>query len=194
MEELIRQARGGDAAARSALLEHLRPQVRAWAERAIRSRFASRRDASDLTQETLLDVHRKLEQFLGSTESELTQWVLQVLRNNILDAIRRETAQKRNIDRELSADQSNDGGGRFRDQLAGDQSSPSMGAIRNEEQGQLASAMQALTAKQREAVQLIYLQGLKVEEAAQQMELTPAAAAKQLQRGMAKLRKVLDSE
>lgn len=191
MDQLISRARGGDPAAREALLEVLRPQLRQWAEHSLNARLAARDDASDVTQITLLDVHEKLAQFVGTTEQELIEWVRQALQRNILDAVRRATARKRSVEREQSVDQPDAAGRMPRNDLPGEQSSPSLQAIRNEDRDLLQAALDKLLPDQRLAVQLVHLQGQTIAVAAQRLDRTPAATAKLLQRGIANLRKLL---
>ena len=191
MDYLSARAPGCDVASREELLARLRPQLRQWAEHALNTRFTGRVDASDLTQITLLDVHQKLEQFLGSTQGELLDWVRQALHRNVLDAVRRATAQKRNVHREQSTDQSSANGPSPRNQLAGDASTPSVQAVRNEECDSLQAALERLLPDQRLAVQLIHLEGHSIAAAAQQLNRSPAATAKLLQRGIAQLRQLL---
>jgi RNA polymerase sigma-70 factor (ECF subfamily) len=191
MDDLIRLAREGDTAARDELLAQVRPQLRQWAEHGLNTRFAGRIDASDLTQITLLEVHEKLHQFVGTSQGELIDWLRRVLERNILDEVRRATAQKRNVQREQRVDGVSDDGDAPRNRLASDVSTPSMQAIRGEETDRLREALDQLSPDHRLVVQLVHLQGQSLSVAAEQLQRTPAATAKLLQRGMASLRKVL---
>ncbi len=192
MDEIISRARDGDPLAREELLGQLRPKLRQWAEHSLNVRFAARVDASDVTQITLLDVHEKLAQFVGSTEQELIDWVRRALQRNIVDAVRRVTAGKRSVEREQSVDQTNAAGQLPRNDLPGGDSSPSLQAIRNEDQDRLQAALAELLPDQRLVVQLVHLQGHPIAAAAAQMDRTPAATAKLLQRGIANLRRILN--
>lgn len=191
MDDLIARARSGDPAAREALLGLLRPRLRQWAEHALNAKFAGRFDASDLTQITLLDVHAKLEQFVGTTEKELIDWVRQALQRNVLDAVRGATAKKRSVGREQPIDQLNPEGQFPGDDLSCHDSTPSMQAVRNEDDYRLRVALDALLTDQRLVVQLVHLEGHSIAMAAQQLNRTPAATAKLLQRAIANLRNLL---
>ena len=57
-------------------------------------------DASDIVQQTLMDAFAKREQFRGSSEAELTAWLREILKHNLLDVLRREQCEKRDIRRE----------------------------------------------------------------------------------------------
>jgi RNA polymerase sigma-70 factor (ECF subfamily) len=186
MHDLIHRARSGDQQARGQLLEVMRPRLREWADDALNARFTGRFDASDLTQITLLDVHQKLEQFVGSTEGELLDWLRRGLERNILDAVRRATAQKRTVAREQRIDVATPGQGLPRNELKGDHSTPSMQAMRNEDAERLEQALGQLLPDQQLVIRLVHLQGQSLGRAAEELNRTPAAVAKLLQRGIKK--------
>ena len=191
MDELIRLARNGDSEAREELLAAVRPRLRKWAEDALNARFSGRLDASDLTQITLLDLHQKLEQFVGNSEGEFIDWLRRVLQRNILDAVRRASAQKRSVEREQRIDSAPDETAIPRNELAADISTPSMRAMNNEYADRLQRAMDRLTLEQQRVVRLVHLEGCSLSTAAEQLNRSTAAAAKLLQRGIKNLRAAL---
>ena len=189
MKELIRQARAGNAEAKEELLKLLRPRLRKWVEQALRARFAGKIDASDITQETLLDVAQKIGQFLGSTEEEFLDWAKEGLRRDVIDAIRRATAQRRSVDRERSLDDAHGEGTPLRDHLDADPSTPSRQAMRNEDAKLLYAALKDLPDDQAKAIRLVHIEGQSLARAAIELQRSPDAVAKLLQRGMASLKK-----
>jgi RNA polymerase sigma-70 factor (ECF subfamily) len=191
MNELIRLARNGDSQAREELLVAVRPRLREWAEDALNARFSGRVDASDLTQITLLDLHQKLEQFVGNSEGEFVDWLRRVLQRNILDAVRRASAQKRSVEREQRIDSAPDEMAIPRNELAADISTPSMRAMNNEYADRLQRALDRLTPEQQRVVRLVHLEGRSLSNAAEQLNRSTAAAAKLLQRGIKNLRTAL---
>jgi RNA polymerase sigma-70 factor (ECF subfamily) len=82
---LLDRARAGDAGAWNALLERLRPFVRALFLRQLR-RAA---DASDLTQEVQLRMDRGFAGFRGETVPQLLAWVRQIAARVFIDHGRR---------------------------------------------------------------------------------------------------------
>jgi RNA polymerase sigma-70 factor (ECF subfamily) len=194
MDQIIRLARSGDARARETLLVAMRPRLRSWAEDALNSRFAGRMDASDLTQITLLDLHQKLEQFVGSTEGELVEWLRKALERNILDAVRHATALKRSVERERPMDDAVARDGIVGNRTVDDISTPSMQVMRKENADRLEKAIQTLLPDQQSVVRLVHLQGLPLSQAAQQLNRSTAAVAKLLQRGIKNLRTALAEE
>ncbi len=193
IDDLLRRARSGDSSAREELLAHLRPQLRAWAENALNARYDRRLDASDLTQLTLLELHQKLEQFVGGTEGQLLAWLKTSLQRNLVDAVRRANAQKRHVGRERSLDAPVDD--QFlRDEPSAPTSSPSLRAMRTEAKEQLHRALDQLLPEQRLVVQQVHLEGRRIADVAEQLGRSPGATAKLLQRGLANLRKLLAEE
>lgn len=188
MQELIQQAQAGDAEARERLLAELRPHVQRWAEQALSQRFAGKIDASDIAQETLLDVSRKIAQFIGSSEEAFLEWAREALRRDVIDAIRRSTARCRSTDRERSLDDTQDGGSPLRDKLASELSTPSRQAMRHERAIALHEALKRLPEDQAQAIRLKHIDGLPLDEVAQRLHRSKEAVAKLLQRGMLTLK------
>ena len=188
MDELIQLARSGDSQARERLLAEMRPRLRRWADQALNARFAGRVDASDLTQITLLDMHQKLEQFVGSTEGELVDWLRRVLERNILDAVRHATAQKRSVAREERIDLAAAEQASLRNPLHDDNTTVSQHVIHQENAVRLQLALAKLLPEQQLVVRLVHLQGHTLAQAAEQLNRSTPAAAKLLQRGIKNLR------
>lgn len=184
MQELIRQAQAGDAQAREELLAQLRPRLRGWVEHALSERFAGKIDVSDVTQETLLDVSQKIGQFFGTTQEEFLQWAREGVRRDVVDAIRRATAQRRSVDRERSMDDTHGVGQPIRDRLPSHLSTASHKAMRNEAAVALHEAIRQLPEDQASAIRMVHIEGLSVAQAAEQLDRSKEAVTKLLQRGM----------
>src|SRR5438045_91777 len=91
-------------------------------------------DPSGIVQQTLLEAHRDREQFQGRQEAQRRTWLQQVLANNLADEVRRLGAQRRDVGREQSLQQSLDeSSSRLEAWLAGEQPSPSQHLIRQEQ-------------------------------------------------------------
>lgn len=84
------------------LLDHYRPWLRSLALAEIPRALGPRIDASDVVQETLLEIARDLPAFRGTTRVELEGWMLQTLRHQIQDATRYHCRQCRAVGREQS--------------------------------------------------------------------------------------------
>jgi RNA polymerase sigma-70 factor (ECF subfamily) len=160
---------------------HLGPQHRA------------RIDPSDVVQQTLLDGHRQLDQFRGSTKAEMAAWLRRMLSCNIADAFRALGAKKRDVALERSLEPALDATcSRLEVWLEAVQTSPSGKACRNEQLIRLAWAMSELPDAQREAIELHHLHGLTLAETAQAMDRTAPSVMGLLRRGLQRLRELLE--
>ena len=149
-------------------------------------------DPSDIVQQTLLDAHRKLKQFRGTTEAEMAAWLRKMLSFNVADAFRALGRQKRDAALERSLDAPlDDTCSRLEGWLEAVQTSPSGKASRNEQLVRLADAMARLPAAQREAIELHHLHGLSLSDTAEQFGRTGGSVVGLLRRGLVKLRELL---
>ena len=139
-----------------------------------------------------MDAFAKRDQFLGFSEEELTAWLQQILKNNLLDALRDQQRDKRDIRRQCSLEGAIDGS--FSRPTSGwprSRSSPSQRAVKQEDLLRLSEALTELPEAQREAIVLHHLQGLKLAEVATEMGRSEAAVAGLLFRGMTALHTLL---
>jgi RNA polymerase sigma-70 factor (ECF subfamily) len=81
LQPLLDRARAGDQAAWTQLLGELRPLVRAWLRRSVRQDG----DASDLTNEVQLRMHRGFARFKGETTGQLRVWTWRITLNVLHD-------------------------------------------------------------------------------------------------------------
>jgi RNA polymerase sigma-70 factor (ECF subfamily) len=152
-------------------------------------------EASDIVQQTLLEAHRKRDQFRGHTAAEMAAWLRQMLAYALADALRAATRAKRDVTRERSLEAALEQSSvRLEAWLAAEQSSPSQQANRNEQIRRLAEALERLPDAQREAVVLHYWQDWTVAAIGRHLGRTPAAVAGLLKRGLAQLRQHLNEE
>ncbi len=156
-------------------------------------RLRAKLDDSDMVQQTLLQAHRAIDQFRGSTPEEMAGWLRQILARNLAHAVRDFGRDQREISRERSFEASlSESSARLEGWLAADQSSPSQRATRNEHMLLVAEAVESLSAAQRDAVVLHYWQGWTLAQIAEQLERSPAAVAGLLHRALQKLRGMLE--
>lgn len=162
-------AQSGDEEAYRKLLEELLPFVR----RQVRARVASAADAEDVVQNALIAIHRGRHTY--RPDRPFAPWMRTVVRHCIIDWYReRGRRAKREVmveSPELFADPTEDEGPRSQELAA-----------------PLQAALQALPAKQREAVELIHVHGLSVAEAAIRAGVTPGALKVRAHRGYRALR------
>lgn len=150
-------------------------------------------EASDVVQATLLEAHRKRDQFRGGGPAEMAGWLRRMLACNLVDAgralgrARRDSARERSLE-----DQLGDSSALLGAILAAPQSTPSRAAERHEQAVLLADALARLPDSQREALTLRHCQGLALEEIGRRMDRTPAAVAGLLKRGLRQLRTLME--
>jgi RNA polymerase sigma-70 factor, ECF subfamily len=192
-EELLRQARSGDASALGELLELYRNYLALLARLQIGRRLQGKVDAADLVQETFLKAHRDFAQFRGRSEGEWVSWLRQILAMNLGHLVRRYCGTRRRdvrLERHLvdELDQSS----RVLDQaLVAPQSSPSNQASRREQAVLLADALGELPPDYREVIILSHLEGLSFPEVASRMGRSVNSVKNLWARALARLRRSL---
>ncbi len=181
-----------EAESRDRALEQYREYLGMLARVQLDPRLRDKLDPSDVVQQTLLDAHRKQDQFRGQTEAEKAAWLRQILARNLVDALRAFGRAKRDVARERSLEAAlEQSSQRLEAWLAAEQSSPSQGLQRHEQAVQLAAALAKLPEAQREALVLQNWHGWSLAEIGQHMDRSPAAVAGLLKRGLKQLRGLL---
>ena len=173
-------------------LERFREYLRLLARQHI-GQLRGKLDASDLVQQTLLEAHRKRNQFRGHSDAELAGWLRKLLAYTLADAVRALGRAKRDVARERSLEAAlEQSSARIEAWLVADQSSPSQQAERHEQAVRLADALAKLPEAQREALELRHCHGWSLAEISGHMGRSPAAVAGLLKRGARQLRSLLE--
>jgi RNA polymerase sigma-70 factor (ECF subfamily) len=193
LARLLEALRHGDAAAQEEVLLRYQPWLRLLARLQLDRRFQAKLDASDVVQMALLEAHRALPRFRGSTEAELTAWLRQVLAHVLAHEMRRyQGTEQRDLGREVSLEQAlAQSSQRLGDMLAASGSSPSQQAVRREQEVILAEVLARLPDDYREVIILRNLEGLAHEEVARRMQRSPGAVRMLWVRALARLREEL---
>jgi RNA polymerase sigma-70 factor (ECF subfamily) len=89
VQEVVRRAREGEAAAARALVEHLHPLVRRW----VRHHLPRRESEEDLVQEVFLKLLQKLDRYQEHSGVPFEHWVSRLAVRTCLDALRAERAR-----------------------------------------------------------------------------------------------------
>jgi RNA polymerase sigma-70 factor (ECF subfamily) len=170
-------------------LERYRDFLRLLAVAEISPALRRRLEPSDVVQQTMLEAFEKRAQFQGTTDCELAEWLRQMLRHNVKDAIRGLRCQKRDITRERPLGPAPGDSQAMRiDWVTACLSTPSQALTATEEMLQMSQAIAQLPKDQREAVVLHHLQGRTLAELARHFNRHPSAVAGLLHRGLKKLR------
>jgi RNA polymerase sigma-70 factor (ECF subfamily) len=180
-----------DAERRS--LDEYRDYLRLLARLQVDTQLQAKLDPSDLVQETLLRAHQAGERFDFRGDAETAAWLRTILANVLIDAVRRFEAGARDVARERSLQAALEASSSRLDAwLADDRSGPEEQAVRQEQLLRLAAALGRLPEDQRRAVELRHLKGCSLGETAEQLGRSKGAAAKLLERGVLRLRELLD--
>src|SRR5437868_8483915 len=147
--------------------ERYRACLRFLAELQLDKRLQARVDLSGLVQETLVAANDRLDQFRQMNESDQAKWLRGILAHKLKDEVRRCTAGKRDVRRDVSIEGAlEQSSARLEAWLAAEQSSPSEQAIRHEQLLRLAEALLQLTEEQRRVVGLRFWRDCKLSESA----------------------------
>lgn len=143
-------------------------------------------------QDTLLQAHRKIAQFRGTTEAELLAWLREILANILTNKVREFHAQVRDVRRERSLEAELEHSSKNLERfLAAEQPGPEGDALRQERLLKLAEVLSQLPEDQRLAVELKHLQDQPVAAIGAMLGRSEAAVAGLLRRGLKKLRSLL---
>jgi RNA polymerase sigma-70 factor (ECF subfamily) len=167
-------AQDGDAKAYERLLTDLLPEVRGL----VRRRLSDDAAVEDVVQTALLAIHRSRHTY--RPERPFGPWLRAVARNAFLDHLR---ARRRRSEREVSLESTPEPADESQESpewLAAQRLSP-----------ELERALASLPPAQREAVEMIQLQGLSVAEAAVRAGVSPSALKVRAHRGYRALRERL---
>jgi RNA polymerase sigma-70 factor (ECF subfamily) len=157
------------------------PALLLWAKCQMPGWVRGKLDPADLVQQTLLEAV-KADGLAGQPDHAVLAYLRRALVHNLIDATRKHAAAKG----ELAA--IGESSLRLADWLAAEQSSPSERADRNERFERLAVALTELPDDQRRAVELRYMQGMKVTEIAAIFGRSEGAVSLLLHRAVSKLR------
>lgn len=193
-ELLIARAREGVEGARGMLLERYRGYLELIAGVEISRRLRGKVDPGDIVQETLLDAHRGLSNFVGEAEAQFTLWLRKILAARIADCMRRflgTAARNVRLEQELEVelDQSSQ---RLDRGLTSPQSTPSRVAARREQAVLLADALAKLPEDYRRVLVLRHFEELTFAEVARRMGRSVDSVEKLWARALARLRRVYD--
>jgi RNA polymerase sigma-70 factor (ECF subfamily) len=189
IRELLDRARRGAPDAIGQIFEAARGHLIDLADRELPVDVRARIGPSDVVQETAVEMHRDFEQFTGRTAEECYAWLREILRHNVVDAVRRyRDALKREAAREVSFEATRPAGGQT---LLTGHRLPEGSAIRREEAAVLKQTMARLPDDYRRVLELRYWGGLSFVAMAPELERSPEAVRKLWYRAIERLQEEL---
>jgi RNA polymerase sigma-70 factor (ECF subfamily) len=169
------------------VLEKYRDYLRMLASQELALRFRGKVDPSGVVQETLWEAHQELARGLDVPSGERLPWLRRILANNLADQVRRLTAEKRDVGREVSLEQGIETSSKRLELWLARDLNP---AAANDDEPvlKLVAAFVKLPEAQREAIFLQYWMGLTFAQIADEMGRSREAVAGLMKRGLRQLR------
>jgi RNA polymerase sigma-70 factor, ECF subfamily len=162
--ELVIRAREGDRVAVEALLERCLPSLKRWAHGRLPLAARGSLDTSDLVQETVLHVLRRLDHFQPRHVGAMQAYLRQSVINRIRDEVRRISRQPAPVE--------------LAEEPPSDLTSPLEGAIKTEAYEKYRDALGELSARDREMIVARVEAQWSVQEIAQKFGLRTTDAAR----------------
>jgi RNA polymerase sigma-70 factor (ECF subfamily) len=194
IEDLLRRAGQGDAAARGQLLEQHRARLRRMVACRMDPRLAARVDPSDVVQDTLVEADRRLDDYLRQQPLPFYPWLRQLAWDRLIEQHRRHLrAERRSVLREQAEpfDLGDQSALELADRLLDSGQSPSAAAQREELRLRMRAVLDGLLGPDREVLMLRYLEQMSAAEVAAVLGIGEAAAKKRFLRALHRLRQSL---
>ncbi|MEC7555586.1 MAG: sigma-70 family RNA polymerase sigma factor [Planctomycetota bacterium] len=195
--ELLAAARDGDQQAVEGLMDRHRDALRKLVGHRMDRAIGRRVDASDVVQDVLLEASNRLANYLDQPALPFHLWLRQLARDRMIDMHRRHRqAQRRSVDRERSLAARAHSGQSSLDlaaRLADAELTPVAASIRRELQLRYHEAIEELAEDDREILLMRHFEQLTNSEAAEALELSPAAAGMRHLRALRRLKDQLEN-
>ena len=168
--ELVQRAKDGDADALNDLFARYQTIMVEVARRRLGPRLRLKEDPDDLAQTTFREATRDFGRYEYRGEGSLLRWLVQILQNKIRDKAQFYSASKRDSSMEAKLDATDDSGGtsKMAEAPSADLSVTSQ-VQRGENFEILGKALKTLTPEYRQAITLVFFQGLTLREAGAKM-------------------------
>jgi RNA polymerase sigma-70 factor (ECF subfamily) len=195
VENLMIRAKGGETAARHALLDVYQSDLRRMVEARLDRRIRARLDASDVVQDALVDAWRRMDAFLEERPLPLLAWLRQITHERIIDTHRHHVISKRRSPcREIARAQLPDeSAAHVANRLLRDRTCPSTHLAQKELQVRIREAIISLPSKDRDVVLMRLVEEIDIAAIAAKLGITRGAVAARLFRAIRRLRAVLGS-
>lgn len=163
--------------------EKYRDYLRLWSRLWMPQKLRKKMDASDLVQDAMLKAVHKAEDFRGSTNGQYKAWLRMILKNTLLDAVKKHRLPEESIK------ETEDSSRRTEKWLAANEPSPDSHVAREELFELLSKFLSELPEDGQEVLVLHYIRGWKVSQIADELGRTRASVAGLVRRGLDQLRK-----
>ena len=192
---LLTQAAAGDQAAANRLLELQRDRLRGMIALRLDRRLSARVDPSDVLQETMIQAHQKLPEYLRTQPIPFYPWLRRMAWENIVQLHRQHIlAQARAVTREEQFDVAlpEQSAVQLAERLIGNGSSANQKLIQKELKARVQAALSQLDPRDREVLVLRFLEQLSIEEAAVVLEISQEAVKSRQRRALERFSELID--
>lgn len=173
------------------LLAEFRPGLRRMVTFRLDPRLSPRIDASDVIQETFMEVARRIEKYRASDPMPFFLWVRQIAHQKLIDLHRMHLgASKRDVQREGGVPGPSSSFS-LAHALTRDNSTPLRAAVRAEEAEHLREALEGMREIDREILLLRHFEGLSIEHCSQILGLSISAIKMRQLRALDRLGEIL---
>ncbi len=194
-EQLIAQAKGGDASAINQLMDRHRNSLRQLVRMRLDRKIQKRIDVSDVVQDVLVEANRRLQRYLEDPVMPFHLWLRQIAKDRIIDAHRRHrVSAKRSVDREqqLVAPRGYDQSSIQLASLLGDPKlTPAAAIMQKEMARKVEDSIALLDEKDCEIIVMRHYEHLTNQEIGQLLGLSEPAASMRYLRAIRRLKHVL---
>jgi RNA polymerase sigma-70 factor, ECF subfamily len=189
-DRLLQAAADGDQRAFAELFARYRPYLDRIIALRLETRSQARFDASDVVQETQLEVFRRLGEFLQRRPMPFRLWLRKTAIERLLKLRERHVeAKRRTVQREVPLPEGSSL--LLAQRLLAAGSTPSQRLSRRELAGRVNRALARLPDLDREVLLMRHFEGLPYEEMGLTLEIAPAAARKRYGRALLRVQKLL---
>lgn len=190
-QQLLANARGGDAVAVNQLLDRHREALRRMVSLRLDRMVARRVDASDVVQDVLLEANSRLSDYLRDPRMPFHLWLRHLARDRVIEMHRQHRgAQRRSVDREVDAGPTAPDASAvdFAARLVDRELTPAAENMRRELHRTFLEALEKLDEDDRDIILMRHVEQLGNGEVALALGLSPAAAGMRHLRALRKLR------
>jgi RNA polymerase sigma-70 factor (ECF subfamily) len=190
----LEKARQGDLPAMSALLAMYYPTLRARLEARIDQKLKADLDAEDILQQAYLAAFRNIGRFEDRGPNSFLNWMLTIVDSKLADARRVVHRRRREgaWGRPPRGSSTSESCINLLEQLYAHSTTPSRVVRREEAVGALLACISRLSDTHRQVIELRFLKGRSVREAAEELGKSETAVKKLTGRALEELRRLMD--
>ncbi|MAE47071.1 MAG: hypothetical protein CMJ86_09300 [Planctomycetes bacterium] len=170
VEELVNQAQAGDTKALNDLFTRYHETMVQVARRQLGARLRAKEEPDDLAQTTFREATRDFARYQYQGEGSLLRWLIQILQNKIRDRAEFYSAGKRDTTLERPIDAGSNDPDRPGQDFPTEDLSVTRVVARDESFVLLHQALEELSAEHRQAITLVFFQGLTLRAAGERMD------------------------